>query len=396
MDGVDPALLTYYIKNKKTEEKIYSINELINTSHTSWDNYEFYDPNKNFWSKQEWTIEPEESLRELYKQRAIQIRESYDYLILYYSGGSDSSTILRTFLDNNIFLDEIVTYTHDLYENNTDLLSKQDTSVIKLKKESKLSSKTKITIHNITRADIFDYIKKEKWTNVREYRFNGNLTHFRCYRIDQLDSFKRPNSIAHVHGHGKPEFKIFDNYWHHQYHSVSFSSNAHVGFCPFFISIDFPKIQIKQHWEVIKLFESTNLLKELIFSSMKYFRNYKIIGLRESTQSKFSDPLEKCIRYGYGTHSNNAHTNPVKFFTYNYKELTECNEETTEVLRTILLNEDFELYKLYKNSYISTMARWQINNKKNLPIEEKHHGSLYVIPKPPPTSFKIKKLNIII
>ena len=42
------------------------------------------------------------SLKELYKERALQLREKYDYLILNYSGGSDSWTILNTFLENNI------------------------------------------------------------------------------------------------------------------------------------------------------------------------------------------------------------------------------------------------------------------------------------------------------
>jgi hypothetical protein len=45
------------------------------------------------------------SLKELYKQRALMLRDKYDYLILYYSGGSDSWTVLNTFLENNIKLD---------------------------------------------------------------------------------------------------------------------------------------------------------------------------------------------------------------------------------------------------------------------------------------------------
>ena len=47
-------------------------------------------------------------VRELYKQRALQLRETYDYLILNYSGGIDSWTILHTFLSNNIKLDQIL------------------------------------------------------------------------------------------------------------------------------------------------------------------------------------------------------------------------------------------------------------------------------------------------
>jgi hypothetical protein len=49
------------------------------------------------------------SLLELYKQRALQLREQYDYLILSFSGGADSDNILQTFVDNNIRLDEVWT-----------------------------------------------------------------------------------------------------------------------------------------------------------------------------------------------------------------------------------------------------------------------------------------------
>lgn len=46
-------------------------------------------------------------LEDLYKERALQLRNKYDYLVLHYSGGSDSHNILHTFIKNNIKLDEI-------------------------------------------------------------------------------------------------------------------------------------------------------------------------------------------------------------------------------------------------------------------------------------------------
>ena len=46
-------------------------------------------------------------LKTLYKERAQQLRDSYDELILYYSGGADSHNILHTFLENNIKLDYV-------------------------------------------------------------------------------------------------------------------------------------------------------------------------------------------------------------------------------------------------------------------------------------------------
>ena len=58
----------------------------------------------------DWTVDPTDSLQELYKQRAQQIRDNYDYVMLAYSGGADSTNVLQTFVANNIKLDEIVSF----------------------------------------------------------------------------------------------------------------------------------------------------------------------------------------------------------------------------------------------------------------------------------------------
>ena len=57
-----------------------------------------------------------QSLESLYRERAQQLRDKYDYLILHYSGGSDSHNILMTFLNNNIKLDEVFNRRHDAIE----------------------------------------------------------------------------------------------------------------------------------------------------------------------------------------------------------------------------------------------------------------------------------------
>jgi hypothetical protein len=68
--------------------------------------------NDDVFSRYDWTKEPIQSLTEIYKQRAQQLREKYDYLVLWYSSGSDSDNILRSFVDNNIQLDEVASYTN--------------------------------------------------------------------------------------------------------------------------------------------------------------------------------------------------------------------------------------------------------------------------------------------
>ena len=58
---------------------------------------------------QVWDVEPSASLQELYRIRAQQIRDKYDYIRLEFSGGADSTVVLYSFLNNGIFVDEIVT-----------------------------------------------------------------------------------------------------------------------------------------------------------------------------------------------------------------------------------------------------------------------------------------------
>jgi hypothetical protein len=67
--------------------------------------FHFYD---EVYGSYDWKKEPTESLEELYKERAIQLREKYKHLVLMISGGADSTTMLQSFLKNNIKVDELV------------------------------------------------------------------------------------------------------------------------------------------------------------------------------------------------------------------------------------------------------------------------------------------------
>jgi hypothetical protein len=64
---------------------------------------------EDVYSSIDWTKRPDGTLEEMYKERAQRLRDKYDYLILLFSGGMDSWTVLDTFLKNNIHIDEIVT-----------------------------------------------------------------------------------------------------------------------------------------------------------------------------------------------------------------------------------------------------------------------------------------------
>jgi len=66
--------------------------------------------NDKFFSQFDWSKEPTATLDQLYKKRAEELREQYDYIVIYYSGGFDSTNMLRAFLDNGIYPDEICVF----------------------------------------------------------------------------------------------------------------------------------------------------------------------------------------------------------------------------------------------------------------------------------------------
>jgi hypothetical protein len=89
--------------------KVYSKLEAIEL-HTKTGIHPHWDFNEAVFSSYNWTIEPTENILELYRQRAQQLREKYDYIILMYSSGSDSHTALQSFMDNDIKLDEVCSW----------------------------------------------------------------------------------------------------------------------------------------------------------------------------------------------------------------------------------------------------------------------------------------------
>jgi hypothetical protein len=82
-------------------EACLALNRIPGDHHVHWDYHE------HVYDHQPWTHEPPVSIEELYRQRALQLREQYDHLVLFYSGGADSHTILQTFIKNNIKIDEV-------------------------------------------------------------------------------------------------------------------------------------------------------------------------------------------------------------------------------------------------------------------------------------------------
>ena len=93
----------YTVGEKKFSSKLEAVLEAqLTDAKVEWN---FFD---DIFSKVDWTIEPELSLDQFYKIRAQQIRDAYDYVIVFCSGGADSTNVIKSFINNGIKVDEVI------------------------------------------------------------------------------------------------------------------------------------------------------------------------------------------------------------------------------------------------------------------------------------------------
>lgn len=89
--------------------KFYSKLEAIEM-HAKTGIHPHWDFNEAVFSCYDWTHEPAKSILELYRERAQQLRDQYDYIVLMFSAGADSTTVLESFVNNDIKIDEVASY----------------------------------------------------------------------------------------------------------------------------------------------------------------------------------------------------------------------------------------------------------------------------------------------
>ena len=152
----------YYVyKNQKSHNKYDVITKAERVEDVKW----IY--NDEYFSSFDWTKEPVDSLPNLYAARARKLREQYDYVILMYSGGSDSFNILDTFVNYNIKLDEVVHLIN--YEGSKDKKSFQNKEVFyvaKPKVDALIKEKRLLTtsrVIDITSRSINGFNSKTKF-----------------------------------------------------------------------------------------------------------------------------------------------------------------------------------------------------------------------------------------
>ncbi len=250
--------------------------------------------NNDVYGKIDWSIPVPESLSSLYFTRAKQLREKYDYLVLYFSGGADSTNILKTFVDNNIFLDEIVMQFPEPqvkeYDNVTDKSNKNIYSEIKYQavptlNNIKLNPNTKIRYQDFAKP-LLDLLSNDNWfdvipmgTNISPSGIGRQISQVTEPHI--LELCMKGKSCAQilgvdkplVHSDGTDYFAYFSDVSAMHSPPVDFSKSEifnnlyHTEF--FYWTPDLPQIVVKQAQLIKAYCQTSETAKAQIMSSMK-------------------------------------------------------------------------------------------------------------------------------
>jgi len=165
------------------------------------------------------------SLNELYRQRAQQLRDSYDYLILYFSGGADSYNVLRSFIDNNIHLDEIcvkwpmITIKSQLYKpNNIDTssfnyLSEWDYAIKPvLDKISKTNPNIKIMISDWSEKLSYNSYGLDSFQKINNWN-DIEIPYSLAYSKNEQILLDKGKTVCSIYGIDKPIISFKDDKW---------------------------------------------------------------------------------------------------------------------------------------------------------------------------------------
>lgn len=287
--------------------------------------------NNDVYGKIDWTVPVTESLDFLYLMRAKQLRDKYDYLVLYFSGGADSTNILKTFIDNNIFLDEIVMqYPEPAVKNfneddksNRNIYSEIKYQAVPTLKNLSINPNTKVRYQDFAKP-LLDLLSKDNWfdeipmgTNISPSGIGRQVSQVTEPHI--LNLCMQGKSCAQILGVDKPLVHSTETAYYAYFSDVSamhsppvdftmgeiFNNLYHTEF--FYWTPDLPQIVVKQAQLIKAYCETSTVAKAQIMSSMKkhigtfrpllhsiiYDPNLKIDWDPEKPDSKVVRPMDE-------------------------------------------------------------------------------------------------------
>lgn len=210
------------------------------------------------YDKIDWTVEPAQPWPAMLAKRARQIRDSFRYVRLWYSGGADSHTMLKAFVDNKIWPDEITCVRYSLIDSfkegiNVEVNNAAIVYLDSIKNVLNVLPKTvKINIVDIGSEDHLNYYKSQYAGDyVRE---DDSMTSLKLMHSDWI--LVKPELFdgdfttrAEVTGQEKAKPYYYQGKWYIDLSDASLAVNEihkDIPSEPFFTTPDYPELHCKQ------------------------------------------------------------------------------------------------------------------------------------------------------
>jgi hypothetical protein len=277
--------------------------EALQYSLKSQKNFRLYYFDEVF-SSIDWSVEPPNTLQYHYKQQAQRIRDEYDYVVLCYSGGADSTNILETYVLNNIKLDKIVVV-GALSEDSAKGVDENHNgelyyNVFPYLKDLGLEHITQICDYTTLfdkpeNFSIYEY--GENWVDTIGTRLSPHNWFWRDIHKHVVPIEWRSKKVAIIFGKDKPKLNYHDNKFAFRFSDIIVNNYGNVETADncdrinFYWDPKYPFIIIKQlhvlrsYFKAFKYVDSVdnivyNLKRPLVFKSPKSKLNY--LSLRDN------------------------------------------------------------------------------------------------------------------
>ena len=353
----------YQVGSLSTASKIEAIELHYKTGiHPTW-NF-----NDEVFGTADWTQEPSDSLWEIYRQRAQQLREKYDYLVLFFSGGADSTNILDSFVKNGIHLDEILCY-HS-YKGSQNKFAPGEVEIFNValpvaRSICEQNPNIKLIEVDITESTVdfyrnkrnkFDliYHKNDLWTPN-----HLGLTNIKEQVVDWKHIIDSGKTVGMIHGIDKPRVFFENNRYYFKFLDILVSNSMDTKVVRnvndwenhelFYWTPDMPKIVIKQAHVLRKFLEVANEHTPGLVTTKTSFEGKKINSrqywLTSDVLHQLIYPNWNINTFSIGKHSTpNASPRDSWFFSKNE------------------FSKEFEIYKLSLDAIKSIAQEYWLND----------------------------------
>lgn len=250
------------------------------------------------------------TLDELYLARAQQLREQYDYLVLNFSGGKDSINVLLTFLNNGIFLDEIVmnypfplknTFNKD-DKSNANFFSEIEFAAkpILEKYKNKIHPNTIIRYQDLAQPNI-DLLSRDDWFDIFPSHSAFTVTNravSQIYDVHYMKLAMQQKRVASIFGIDKPKIIHTNGEYYFSFVDINLHSmnrpslpeyretvDNYINAEPFYWTPYMPEIVVKQCHIILEAMKHDHLLKTVIHD--KVSDPHVVMQVREKLIAKY-------------------------------------------------------------------------------------------------------------